>query len=101
MPILRNMSLPMQTFLRQLPIISSSRLWTASAILWVVFALFTINAHHVYMDPDEELSYRATQGTLADTIAFQTGVQDNQAPLFFVTFWTWQQLVGPAEYTYL
>lgn len=99
MPILRNMSLPMQTFLRQLPIISSSRLWTVSAILWVVFALFTINAHHVYMDPDEELSYRATQGTLADTIAFQTGVQDNQAPLFFVTFWAWQQLVGPAEYT--
>lgn len=61
------------------------------------FLIFTSGLLH--MHSDEDLSYRATHGTLSDTIAFQQNLQDNQAPLWFVTFWGWRQLVGDAEWS--
>lgn len=73
--------------------------WAAVLLILLVSAWFSTNIPNVHMHPDEELSYRATRGSLADTIAFQTSVQDNQAPLWFVSFWGWQQLIGDHEFT--
>jgi hypothetical protein len=76
-----------------------SRWISAAIIIFLVFAFQVSNIPNVYMHPDEELSYRATQGGLGDTLYFQQSVQDNQAPGWFVSFWAWRQVVGDAEYT--
>jgi hypothetical protein len=68
-------------------------------VIFLVVAFQVMNIPNVHMHPDEELSYRATRGTLTDTLHYQMSFQDNQAPLWFVTFWAWQQGVGDAEYT--
>ncbi len=73
--------------------------WLAVVVVGLVTAFLLISAWQLQMHPDEELSYRATNGDLAFTLNFQMSVQDNQAPLWFVTFWAWQQVVGDAEYT--
>ena len=71
----------------------------AVLFIFLVVAFQATNIPNVHMHPDEELSYRATQGTLADTLNWQMSFQDNQAPGWFVSFWAWRQLVGDAEYT--
>jgi len=79
----------------------SSRLQVAGGVaalaVVVTFLLATLPLLH--MHPDEELSYRATNGTLIDTLKWQIELQDNQAPLWFVSFNTWRTLVGDAEFT--
>ncbi|MEZ4668386.1 MAG: glycosyltransferase family 39 protein [Anaerolineae bacterium] len=78
----------------------STRSWlVVLLVLFIVTTFQLININALNMHPDEELSYRATNGTLADTLYFQTSVQDNQAPLWFVSFWAWRALVGNAEFT--
>jgi hypothetical protein len=71
----------------------------AVLVVFVVATFLLVGAWRLNMHPDEELSYRSTNGDLAFTINFQTSVQDNQAPLWFVTFWAWRETVGDAEYT--
>lgn len=78
---------------------SIPRFWAAALVLWIAVAFLLVNGWLLYMHPDEELSYRSTDGDLAYTLDFQMSVKDNQAPLWFVTFWGWRQLVGDAEYT--
>ena len=71
------------------------RSWSlAVAVLWIVAAFLLVNSWLLQMHSDEELSYRSTNGDLAYTLNYQMSVQDNQAPLWFVTFWAWRQLVG-------
>ncbi len=80
--------------LRSLP-----RWWLAPFVLWLTAAFLLTNAWLLQMHPDEELSYRSTEGDLAYTLEVQTSVRDNQAPLWFVSFWAWRQWVGDGEYT--
>lgn len=76
------------------------RSWSlAVLVLWIVAAFLLVDGWLLQMHPDEELSYRSTNGDLAYTLDFQMSMQDNQAPLWFVTFWAWRQMVGDAEYT--
>lgn len=78
---------------------SSSLIWLPAVVLWIAAAFLIINSWLLQMHPDEELSYRSTNGELAYTLNFQMSMQDNQAPLWFVTFWAWRTLVGDGEFT--
>jgi hypothetical protein len=51
------------------------------------------------MHPDEELAYAATHGTIPDSIEYQVSLRDNQAPLWFITFTAWRDVIGDGEYT--
>ncbi len=73
---------------------SGQRWWWAVVVVGVVAAFLLIAGWQLQMHPDEELSYRSTNGDLAFTLDFQMSVRDNQAPLWFVTFWAWRQTVG-------
>ena len=78
----------------------STRSWCLAVIvIGIVAAFLLINGWLLHMHPDEELSYRSTEGDLAFTLDFQMSVRDNQAPLWFVSFWAWRQTVGDGEYT--
>ncbi len=70
-----------------------------AAALFVTAAFLFLTIPMLYLHSDEELSYRATNGTLVDTIRWQTSLQDNQAPLWFVLFNTWRGTVGDHEFT--
>lgn len=72
---------------------------TAGLVVWLVAAFLLLNSPLLQMHPDEELSYESTNGDLAFTLDYQMSVKDNQAPLWFVTFWAWRQTVGDAEAT--
>src|SRR6185503_18255812 len=78
---------------------SGQRWGLAVLVIGAVAAFLLIAGWQLQMHPDEELSYRSTNGDLAFTLDFQMSVRDNQAPLWFVTFWAWRQTVGDAEYT--
>ncbi len=69
------------------------------AALFVTAAFLFLTIPMLYLHSDEELSYRATNGTLIDTIRWQTSLQDNQAPLWFVLFNSWRGTVGDHEFT--
>lgn len=73
--------------------------WMAVLVVGIVAAFLLIAGWQLQMHPDEELSYRSTNGDLAFTLGYQMSTRDNQAPLWFVTFWTWRQTVGDVEYT--
>ncbi|MCK6579112.1 MAG: glycosyltransferase family 39 protein [Anaerolineae bacterium] len=72
--------------------------WSAAAIL-VAAAFLILNIDRLHMHPDEELSYRATAGGVIDTLRWQIDLEDNQAPLWFLTFNLWRAFVGDAEFT--
>jgi len=79
---------------------SKRRIWLAA--LLAIFALTGFQMlfmWSLHMHPDEELSYRAIAGSLADTLHYQQSVQDNQPPLWFVTFWAWTQGTGDHEFS--
>ena len=71
----------------------------AVLVIGIVAAFLLIAAWQLQMHPDEVLSYTSTDGDLAFTLDMQMSVKDNQAPLWFVSFWAWRQTVGDAEYT--
>lgn len=74
--------------------------WIGGVVaLWVTAAFLFVTIPALYLHSDEELSYRATNGTIVDTIRWQTSLQDNQAPLWFVLFNGWRGTVGDHEYT--
>jgi hypothetical protein len=49
------------------------------------------------MREDEEIAYRSTQNDLGYTVQFQAE-RDVHAPLWFASFWLWQQFMGDSEY---
>ncbi|MCC6802193.1 MAG: glycosyltransferase family 39 protein [Anaerolineae bacterium] len=73
--------------------------WLVVPVLLLVATFLLVDGWLLQMHPDEELSYRSTNGDLAYTLDYQMSMKDNQAPLWFVTFWVWRQMVGDAEYT--
>lgn len=74
--------------------------WTIVLVAIFIVAAFQVgNQHRLYMHDDEELSYRSTNGDLVYTFNHQITLKDNQAPLWFVTFWAWRTLIGDAETT--
>jgi uncharacterized membrane protein len=77
----------------------SFQIWSGALALLCVAVFLIVAIDTLQMHPDEELSYAATNGTLFDTINYQISLRDNQAPLWFVTFWAWRTLVGDAEFT--
>lgn len=68
-------------------------------LIFLIFAFQVANIPNMHMHPDEELSYRATRDGLDHVFYYQQSGQDNQAPLWFISFWAWQQIVGDAEFT--
>lgn len=68
-------------------------------IIFLVFTFQVTNIPRIHMHPDEELSYRATRYDLSHVFYYQQSRRDNQAPLWFVSFWVWQQVVGDSEFT--
>ncbi|MFN8528177.1 MAG: glycosyltransferase family 39 protein [Anaerolineae bacterium] len=75
------------------------RSWGGVLALLCAAAFLILSISSQYLHSDEELSYRATNGTLIDTIRWQTSLQDNQAPLWFVTFNLWRTFTGSHEVT--
>lgn len=76
------------------------RQWGWAVLVLLVVAAFLLHsAWLLHMHPDEVLSYVSSDGDLAYTLDVQMSVKDNQAPLWFVTFWAWRTTVGDAEYT--
>ncbi|MBL8131263.1 MAG: glycosyltransferase family 39 protein [Anaerolineae bacterium] len=72
--------------------------WSAAAIL-IAAAFLILSIDRLHMHPDEELSYRATAGGVIDTLRWQIDLEDNQAPLWFLTFNLWRAFIGDAEFT--
>jgi MFS family permease len=74
--------------------------WPVEVLALLAVAAFLIlNLNRLHMHPDEELSYRSTPDGLIATLHYQTSLQDNQAPLWFLTFRLWRYWVGDAEFT--
>lgn len=71
----------------------------AALAILAVAAFLILNIPLLNMHPDEELSYRATQGGLMDTLRWQIDLEDNQAPGWFLIFRVWRTFIGDAEYT--
>lgn len=78
---------------------NSADAWVAAAVIFAVAAFLILCIPLLHMHPDEELSYRATNGSLLDTLRWQIDLEDNQAPLWFLGLNIWRRLVGDAEYT--
>lgn len=79
---------------------SKNRTWLLAVFaLGLMTAFLILNIHDLHMHPDEELSYRSTNGDLAYIIHYQQSLQDNQAPLWFLTFGAWRTFAGDAEFT--
>ena len=74
--------------------------WGYAAIaLWLMTAFLMVNILQLQMHPDEELSYRSSEGDFAFVIHYQQSYQDNQAPGWFLAFSAWRWLVGDSEFT--
>jgi 4-amino-4-deoxy-L-arabinose transferase-like glycosyltransferase len=72
--------------------------WLALLALLVVFALLVFSISSTYMRDDEEIAFRTTAQDLGFTIWYQAE-QDVHAPVWFVSFWFWQQVAGTSEFT--
>ncbi len=66
-------------------------------ILFLVAAFHFHSVHSTYMRADEEIAYRSTQYDMAYTVRFQAE-RDVHAPLWFASFWLWQQFMGDSEF---
>jgi len=87
------------TSIRRLDMPSKNRhLWVGILALLCVVSFQLLNIYVLHMHEDEELSYRATNGDIAFAIHWQTSLEDNQAPGWFVTFAVWRGLVGDSEF---
>ncbi|MDZ4769816.1 MAG: glycosyltransferase family 39 protein [Chloroflexota bacterium] len=76
-----------------------TRVLLAALALLGIAAFLILNLDRLHMHPDEELSYRATEGDLIDVLRWQIELQDNQAPLWFVILRIWRTFAGDAEAT--
>lgn len=73
--------------------------WLTAAALALMTAFLLLGIPRLHMHPDEELSYRSTNGDFAFVIHWQQSYQDNQAPGWFLAFAGWRMVVGDAEWT--
>lgn len=72
--------------------------WAALVALLAVFALRVGMISETYMREDEEIAFRTTAHNLGFTVYYQAE-QDVHAPVWFVSFWLWQQVAGTGEFT--
>lgn len=78
----------------------ADRAWRAAAVL-LLLAIFGLRVgliSETYMREDEEIAFRTTARDLGYTVYYQAE-QDVHAPVWFVSFWLWQQLAGTGEFT--
>jgi 4-amino-4-deoxy-L-arabinose transferase-like glycosyltransferase len=78
---------------------ASSRRWWLLALV-LLFAVTTFRFQHIpdtYMREDEEIAFRTTAHSLESAIRYQAE-HDVQAPIWFASFWLWQQYAGSSEY---
>lgn len=68
------------------------------ALLFAITVYRVANIEHTYMREDEEIAFRTTASTLEYTIRYQAE-NDVHAPLWFASFWLWQQFAGSFEFT--
>jgi hypothetical protein len=76
----------------------NKRIWIVG--LSFIFAICVVLAHSIhstYMRDDEEIAFRTTSRDLGYTIWYQAE-QDVHAPLWFASFWLWQQFMGGSEF---
>ena len=66
-------------------------------ILFLTAAFYIHSIHTTHMREDEEIAYRSTQYDLAYAVRFQAE-RDVHAPLWFASFWLWQQFMGDSEF---
>ncbi len=72
--------------------------WLVGVLLIGLIAAYQIHSiQSIYMRDDEEIAFRTTSRDLAYTIWYQAE-QDVHAPVWFSTFWLWQQFVGGSEF---
>jgi 4-amino-4-deoxy-L-arabinose transferase-like glycosyltransferase len=70
----------------------------ALGVVLAVFALRVGSISSTYMRDDEEIAFRTTAQDLGYTVWYQAE-QDVHAPVWFVSFWLWQQVAGSTEFT--
>ena len=76
----------------------SKRGWLFGLLLIFLVAAFHIySIQNRYMRDDEEIAFRTTSQDLSYTVWYQA-MQDVHAPVWFSSFWIWQQFVGGTEY---
>src|SRR5215207_9557052 len=78
---------------------ANPRQWWLLALL-LLFAMTAFRIHRIpetYMREDEEIAFRTTALTLESSIRYQIQ-SDVHAPLWFASFWLWQQYAGSSEY---
>jgi len=74
------------------------RTWLLGLLIVYLAAAFqTHSIQTTYMREDEEIAYRSTQYDLGYAVQFQA-YHDVQAPLWFASFWLWQQFMGDSEF---
>ncbi len=73
-------------------------IWLVGLLLIGLTAAYQIhNIQFTYMRDDEEIAFRTTSHDLYYSVWYQAD-QDVEAPLWFPTFWLWQQVVGGSEF---
>jgi uncharacterized membrane protein len=76
----------------------SKRGWLLGILLIFLVAAFHIySIQNRYMRDDEEIAFRTTSRELSYTVWYQA-MQDVHAPVWFSSFWLWQQFIGSTEF---
>ncbi len=76
----------------------SKRGWQLGLLFIFLVGVFHITSiSNRYMRDDEEIAFRTTSHDLSYTIWYQA-TQDVHAPVWFSTFWLWQQFIGETEF---
>ncbi len=80
-------------------VLNSKRSWLLGLLLIFMVAAFHVDSiQYRYMRDDEEIAFRTTSRDLTYTVWYQA-MQDVHAPVWFSSFWLWQQFVGTGEFT--
>ncbi len=76
----------------------SKRGWLLGLLFIFLVAAFHIySIQNRYMRDDEEIAFRTTGRELSYTVWYQA-MQDVHAPVWFSSFWLWQQFIGSTEF---
>jgi uncharacterized membrane protein len=76
----------------------SKRGWLLGLLCVFLVASFHITSiQNRYMRDDEEIAFRTTSRDLSYTVWYQA-TQDVHAPVWFSSFWIWQQFIGDSEF---
>ncbi len=76
----------------------SKRGWLLGLLCIFLVAGFHISSiQNRYMRDDEEIAFRTTSHDLSYTVWYQA-TQDVHAPVWFSSFWVWQQFIGDSEF---